>query len=262
MSFLIAFPFQLFGLNTVVAEENNDNLDVDDRLSEWLESNEPDFEREEQPDFEPFQHDDQVRVIVEVSEATGITYATQQGVEYAELSESVREELEAEALSEQAVVQNHIDNLNIDVNYHENFTTLLNGFSAEIPYGQLERIEDLPGVLNVEIVNEYERPEIIEPEMISSVGQVRGPETWEEYGNVGENMVIGIIDSGIDPTHQDMVLSEGVEYSIDEEFLNDLDLPGEFFSNKVPYGYNYYDQNTQVSDRNWYTILCCFLQEV
>lgn len=246
MSFLIAFPFHLFGLNTVVAEENDDNLDVDDRLSEWLETNEPDFEIEEQPDFEPFQHDDQVRVIVEVSEATGITYATQQGVEYAELSESVREELEAEALSEQAVVQNRIDNLNIDVNYHENFTTLLNGFSAEVPYGQLERIEDLPGVLNVEIVNEYERPEIIEPEMISSVEQVRGPETWEEYGNVGENMVIGIIDSGIDPTHQDMVLSEGVEYSIDEEFLNDLDLPGEFFSNKVPYGYNYYDQNTQV----------------
>lgn len=249
-SIVMAFPFYLLETDTVTAEETSEEFEISDNVIDQLESEEPAFEIEEEPDFEPFEHDDQVRVIVEISEETGITYATQQGVEYAELSEEVKEELEEEALNEQQLIQNRIDNLNLDVNYLENFTTLLNGFSAEIPFGQLERIEALPGVVTVEIVNEYERPQVFGPEMISSVDQVRGAETWDEYGTVGENMIIGIIDSGLDPSHRDMILSEDVEYAIDEEFLSDLNLPGEYFTEKVPYGYNYYDQNTQIIESN------------
>lgn len=243
LSFVLAFPVSLLSIGAVVAEEADEPEVSSEALDELREAAQ--IETDE-PDFVLFEPEDQVRVIVEVDETPGITYATQQGVEYSQLEESTRQEIESNAEIVQGNVQNQIDNLGIEAEYHESFSTVLNGFSAEVPFGQLERIEDLPGVSRVEIANEYERPEILEPEMIGSVDQVRASDTWEDYGITGEGMVIGIIDSGVDPTHSDMVLSDEVEMAIDGDLLGDLDLPGEYFTDKVPYGYNYFDQNSVI----------------
>jgi lactocepin len=232
----------LFSIYSVQAEESGDQ-GITEEVSESLEDLE-EFEVEEND--QPFDPDDQVRVIVEVDEIPGITYATQQGVEYNQLDESTREEIESNAEIAQENVQNQIDNLGIESEYYESFSTVLNGFSAEVPYGQIERIEELPGVSRVEIANEYERPEILEPDMVGSVEQVLADISWEEYGATGEGLVVGVIDSGVDPTHQDMVLSDDVEFAIDEDLVGDLDLQGEYFTDKVPYGYNYFDRNTTI----------------
>nr|WP_283246014.1 cell wall-binding repeat-containing protein [Bacillus suaedae] len=62
-------------------------------------------------------------------------------------------------------------------------------------------------------------------------------------------MVIGIIDTGIDPSHRDMILSEGTDYKITEEDVEASDAPGKWFTEKVPYGYNYIDKSFDILDQ-------------
>lgn len=244
LSFVLAFPVSLFSLGTVFAEEPDESAEISEEALQSLEEAES-IDQEESEEL-PFEPEDQVRVIVEVEDAPGITYATQQGVEYSQLDEATRDEIESNAEAVQSDVQNQIDNLGIDSDYHESFSTVLNGFSAEVPFGQIDRIEELPGVSRVEVANEYERPEVFDPEMVGSVEQVFADQAWEEYGYDGEGLVVGVIDSGVDPTHQDMVLSDDVEMAIDQDLVGDLDLDGEYFTDKVPYGYNYFDRNATI----------------
>src|SRR5699024_7293993 len=65
-------------------------------------------------------------------------------------------------------------------------------------------------------------------------------------------MIVGVIDTGIDPDHRDMVLSEDTEAAHTkesvEEAIDEHDLPGEFYTDKVPYGYNYMDENDEIRD--------------
>lgn len=248
LSFILAFPLSLFSIGTVFAEDSalSEGPEEASSITDSFDPENPDFQIDHDGNYEEYGSSERVRVIVELDETPGLTYATQQGVQYSELSEATRTELETNALDEQEAVQNNIDNAGIQANYLESFTIVVNGFSAEVPFGQLERLESLSGVSSVEIVNEYERPEVEEVEMIGSVEQVRGPDAWEHYGVTGEGLVIGIIDSGIDPSHRDMVLSDDVEIAIDEDLLGDLDLPGEYFTEKVPYGYNYFDKSSEI----------------
>ena len=251
---MLAFPASLLSAGTVLAESSDDipesglssGPEVLSSISGQYESGTPDFTTESEDGPEPFEDNEKVRVVVEVEGTPGLTYATQRGVQYSSLPEQTREELENDAVQAQESVQNRIQNANIEADILESFTTVVNGFSAEVPYGQLKRLENLAGVLNVEIVNEYERPELEEPDMTGSVEQIKAAKAWEEYGTVGENMVVGIIDSGVDPTHKDMVISDGIETALEESSLEGEDLPGKYFSEKVPYGYNYFDHNDEI----------------
>ena len=81
---------------------------------------------------------------------------------------------------------------------------------------------------------------------------MQAQEAWRDYGYRGEGMVVGIIDTGIDPTHRDMVLSDGIEQELTKSEISDLkttnNLPGIFYTEKVPYGYNYMDDNQDILD--------------
>src|SRR5699024_3880381 len=88
----------------------------------------------------------------------------------------------------------------------------------------------------------------VQPEMKYSKELVEAQSSWREYGYKGEGMIVGVIDTGIDPDHRDMVLSEDTEAAHTkesvEEAIDEHDLPGEFYTDKVPYGYNYMDENS------------------
>lgn len=70
----------------------------------------------------------------------------------------------------------------------------------------------------------------------------------------GENMVVSVIDTGVDPDHKDLVLEDSVEKRYDKETMEakikELNLPGQWLSNKIPYAYNYADRNQIVKDTN------------
>ncbi|WP_052404758.1 S8 family serine peptidase [Bacillus rubiinfantis] len=194
---------------------------------------------------------DKVRVIVEVEGEPAITYATKQGKKYSELAKSVKEKLENNIVTKQQTVKNEIAKKAINMKFKQRFTTTFNGFSGEVEYGKLPAIKGISGVSNVTIAHEYERPKT-KPDMKYSKEIVEAQKAWEAYGYKGEGMVVGIIDTGIDSSHKDMKLNDKAKAALTEGKVNALKnekgLPGEFFNEKVPYGYNYYDENNEILD--------------
>ncbi|MEI2401203.1 S8 family serine peptidase, partial [Paenibacillus phytohabitans] len=81
---------------------------------------------------------------------------------------------------------------------------------------------------------------------------VEAQKAWADYGYNGEGMIVGVIDSGIDPTHKDMVLTDGSKAALSskevEAKVAENKLPGKYYTEKVPYGYNYMDKNSEVRD--------------
>ncbi|WP_404459644.1 cell wall-binding repeat-containing protein [Sutcliffiella horikoshii] len=200
---------------------------------------------------EKYKLDDKVRVIVEVEGAPAIEYATKEGKKFAELSEAKKTELQNKALSAQEAVKSQLSSKRLKVDYKESFTTAFNGFSGVVEYGRIAEIEKISGVSKVTIATEYQRP-VEEPNMKYSKELVEAQMAWDEYGYNGEGMIIGIIDTGIDPSHRDMVLTDDSAAALSEEavegFISDNDLPGMYHTAKVPYGYNYMDKNQEVLD--------------
>ena len=198
-----------------------------------------------------YKKSDKVRVIVEVDGEPAITYATKQGKKYSELSKSVKSQLQNKIQNEQQAVKSQIAKKAIKMQYKQNFTTTVNGFSGIVEYGQIAAIKTVDGVANVSIATEYQRPEI-EPNMKYSKEIVEAQKAWEAYGKKGEGMIVGIIDTGIDPSHKDFVLTDGTKAELTkaevDAAVSDKGLPGKFYTEKVPYGYNYYDENAQILD--------------
>lgn len=65
-------------------------------------------------------------------------------------------------------------------------------------------------------------------------------------------MVVGIIDTGIDPSHRDMVLNDETKAELTESEISGMKesshLLGNYYTEKVPYGYNYMDENEEILD--------------
>ncbi|NYE03754.1 lactocepin [Bacillus niacini] len=198
-----------------------------------------------------YKKSDKVRVIVEVEGEPAITYATKQGKKYNELSKSVKEQLQNDILKEQNAVKSKITSKSVKMQFKESFTTAVNGFSGIVEYGQIEAIKSVDGVTKVTIANEYQRPETT-PEMKYSKEIVQAQNTWDDYGVKGEGMVVGIIDTGIDPSHKDMVLTDATKADLTkaevEAAIAEKGVQGQYFTDKVPYGYNYYDENNEILD--------------
>ncbi|OXT16069.1 lactocepin [Bacillus sp. OG2] len=194
---------------------------------------------------------DIVRVIVEMKTEPAILYAQKQNKRYKELPDATKAQLKNEKLTEQQAVKNKAKQNRVKLIEHESFTTVVNGFSAEMMYGDIEKVEELSEVSDVQVVNEYTRPEE-KPDMVYSKELVQAQEAWREYGFKGEGMIVGVIDTGMDPDHRDMVLSSDTNEELTKskvnKFVKNNALKGKYYTEKVPYGYNYMDENDTIGD--------------
>ncbi|CAM4118241.1 S8 family serine peptidase [Mesobacillus thioparans] len=200
---------------------------------------------------ESYKKTDKVRVIVEVDGDPAVTYATKQGKKYSTLSKSVKEKLQKQVKEKQANVKSKMAKKAIKMQFKQSFSTTFNGFSGVVEYGQIPAIKNVDGVAKVTIAHEYERPEI-KPDMKYSKEIVEAQKAWDSYGYKGEGMVVAVIDTGIDPSHKDMILTDENKAAWTkvkvEAAAKDQGLPGNYYTAKVPYGYNYYDENNQILD--------------
>ncbi|GGN61221.1 cell wall-binding repeat-containing protein [Oceanobacillus indicireducens] len=201
---------------------------------------------------EQFSPDDEVRVIVEVDGDPAILAATAKGKKFSDLSESEKVDLQSKNIAKQDKVKQTLNKEKVGVDYKQSFATVFNGFSGIVTFKDIEKIEKVSGVKKVTISTEYKRPEA-EPEMKYSKEIVEAQKTWDEYGYDGEGMIVGVIDSGADPNHRDFILSDDTEAALSEsqvkEYISKHDLPGRYFNEKVPYGYNYMDENDVIQDK-------------
>lgn len=200
----------------------------------------------------PENPNEKVRIIVELNGAPTIQKATERGVLYKELKYSDRESLEAAVTERQVDVQASIKQAAPSIEYLENFTTVFNGFSAEVEAQFVEGIAAIKGVKAIYESTEYQRPDA-KPEMIHSKDLVQAQRAWNEYGFRGEGMVVGIIDTGIDPSHRDMILTDDTKGKItksevETHLTNGSIDNGKYYTTKVPFGYNYMDGNDIILD--------------
>ena len=76
---------------------------------------------------------------------------------------------------------------------------MFNGFAAELTQAQADKLRSMKGVLSVEkdVIVEWTRPR-----RRASLGSTRRGGLWDQLGgagSAGENIIIGVIDSGIWP---------------------------------------------------------------
>jgi lactocepin len=129
--------------------------------------------------------------------------------------------------------------------YYEGF----NGFSVETEFQNLKDIKSIPGVTNVHIARTFQET------MGASKELVQAQKVWEEYGYKGEGLVVAVVDSGIDHSHKDMKLS--VDAKAKEKWSQDkmnqkmaeTDANEIWYSDKVPTGYDWADNDTDVIPR-------------
>ncbi|KAB2332643.1 S8 family serine peptidase [Bacillus mesophilum] len=207
-------------------------------------------EKLESPEHE-YNDEDEVRIIVELDGEAAVQKAQQQGKIYSELTETEKESVEKDLIDQQNQVVNELNADKLGIEVINNFTTVVNGFSTEVKFGNIKFIEKADRVATVHIAHEYTRPEV-KPEMRYSKELVEAQNAWKEYGFKGEGMVVGVIDTGIDTEHRDMVLSNETEETLTKDIVDGIvaekGLPGKYYTEKVPYAYNYMDQNDTILD--------------
>lgn len=151
-------------------------------------------------------------------------------------------------LDSQESYMKEIKKINKDAEFNNQYTLAFNGFSVRTKYGDKKKIESISGVKKVSLAKTYYK------DIKNAVEASDIPYVLEEYGYNGEGKVVAVLDSGIDHTHKDMVISPRVDVKLNETKINEIknkqaEKRGKYFTSKIPFGYNYADKNDDILDR-------------
>jgi len=177
---------------------------------------------------------DLVRVIVELQDPSAVEIIKNQKLSMKELSK-----VEKNVEKSQAVV---IEKAKAYGKIRHVYRNVINGFSMTVAYGEIDELKKIPGVKKVTVANIY-YPDINYARDITKATQV-----WQQFGLKGEGMVVAIVDTGIDYRHKDMKLTDPSKAKLNKQLVESLGGPGKFYTDKVPYGYNFADLNDEVID--------------
>ena len=186
----------------------------------------------------------ELRLIIELDKDSLVEEAINKDIDYDKLDEAFIDEKKQELKEDQDKLLTDIKNeaIKVDAKEVRHYDTIFNGVALSADEAEIEKIEALPGVKSVYVSQEFQRPFLKSSNSIIGSGYA-----WNTLGYKGEGSVIAVIDSGIDYRHKALRLDEAVQpmYSREdiEKIIAEKGLKGSYYSNKVPYGYNYYDFN-------------------
>lgn len=148
-------------------------------------------------------------------------------------------------------VQTALRRRNVSFNVVYDFDTLLNGFSCDVAYGDLDTIADLPGVETVYIANVYHVPTTQEPAM-AEANKLTGNGTSHAAGYTGQGTVVAVLDTGTNVSHEVFGVYENMlgSAALDESAAAQAVAHGVYVSAKIPFAYDYADQDSDVTDNN------------
>ena len=132
------------------------------------------------------------------------------------------------------------------------YTALINGMSLKTAYKNLAVMEKMDGVKKVYIANEYNAPEVQKPSQ-ANANIITGAYSMQSIGLYGDGMVVAVLDTGLNLEHE-AFQDYGVitDPAFTEDYVSSVDtlVEGKYISVKVPFSYDYYDMDDDVTDYN------------
>ena len=125
---------------------------------------------------------------------------------------------------------------------------LVNGFSIK---GKRKCIEEIQKVDGVKSVSESAK---MKSKMATSNITTQAEEVWNNYSYKGQGMLVSIIDAGVDYSHEDFKETDTSDLKISksdaDKAIKELGY-GKYYSDKIPFGYNYANENNEVKNEDY-----------
>ena len=203
--------------------------------------------------------DERVRIIVELEDKPLISYAVQSQSSVADFFESDRaQELQRAASENRQLFRKELTRSNMDVGIDKEYSVVMNGFSLDAEYGDLESIRNMDGVKNAFVsgFHEYVEPPENQAKTTESVPSIGG-DIAKADGYTGKNTVVAILDTGLDVSHEAFGDVNNPKYTKEDIAelqrnnrltMGSLSTDVLYRSQKIPFAYDYADMDTNVSD--------------
>lgn len=204
---------------------------------------------------EGFDPQDEVTIIVEV-DGDPVLASKDAAVFGSEFIDTPRGNEHEEALLslQSEIAETITDDVTKDAEIISSYTLLFNGFSMKTTYENLEKIKDIPGVINAYIDEKIK----LTPDLATSVEMAGAlPKDVTSYG--GKGQVIAVLDVGFKVNHEFFAKApEEPKYTEKEmlSFADTLDLHASgtsseiYYNAKIPFKYDYAMGDVDVSSSN------------
>lgn len=206
--------------------------------------------------------DERVRIVIELEDAPLLDshkvsqYASVTDFLDSSAAQSTERKLERARKAVKSQLATKLD----DVEVRYEYTTVFNGLSVEADYADLETIQDLPGVKDAYVSQVYQLIEPVnETKLADSVPSIGG-DISQETGYTGKGMVVAILDTGLDTSHEAFrnkvngpkFSKQDIAKKLESDSLRvgNVNVDSIYQSDKIPFAYDYYGSDTNVSGGN------------
>lgn len=206
--------------------------------------------------------DERVRIVIELEEAPLLDshkvsqYASVTDFLDSYAAQSTERKLERARKAVKSQLATKLD----DVEVRYEYTTVFNGLSVEADYADLETIQDLPGVKDAYVSQVYQLIEPVNETKLADSVPAIGGDISQETGYTGKGMVVAILDTGLDTSHEAFQNAVNApkftkqdiadKLASDSLRVGNVNVNSIYQSDKIPFAYDYYDNDTNVSGGN------------
>lgn len=206
--------------------------------------------------------DERVRIVIELEDAPLLDshkvsqYASVTDFLDSNAAQSAELKLERARKAVKSQLATKLD----DVEVRYEYTTVFNGLSVEADYADLETIQDLPGVKDAYVSQVYQLIEPVNETKLADSVPAIGGNISKETGYTGKGMVVAILDTGLDTSHEAFqnkvnepkFTKENIANKLASDSLRvgNVNVDSIYQSDKIPFAYDYYDNDTSVSGGN------------
>ena len=206
--------------------------------------------------------DERVRIVIELEDAPLLDshkvsqYASVTEFLDSNAAQSTERKLERARKAVKSQLATKLD----DVEVRYEYTTVFNGLSVEADYADLETIQDLPGVKDAYVSQVYQLIEPVNETKLADSVPAIGGDISQKTGYTGKGMVVAILDTGLDTSHEAFQNAVNApkftkqdiadKLASDSLRVGNVNVDSIYQSDKIPFAYDYYDNDTNVSGGN------------
>ena len=206
--------------------------------------------------------DERVRIVIELEDAPLLDshkvsqYASVTDFLDSPSAQSAEQKLKRASKAVKSQLATKLD----DVEVRYEYTTVFNGLSVEADYADLETIQDLPGVKDAYVSQVYQLIEPVNDTKLADSVPAIGGDIVKNTGYTGKGMVVAILDTGLDTSHEAFqnavnapkFSNQDIAKKLESNSLRvgNVNVDSIYQSDKIPFAYDYYDNDTNVSGGN------------